>query len=78
MDSAQESGIEATVKVVSIASAAYGGFGGFGERLKLSVTSLLKEKGLGILPLVIIDGEIKYYASVPAFDEVCRYFRERV
>lgn len=68
--------IEVAIKTVSIASAALGGFGGFGEKLGSAITSLIAEKGIGILPLVIIDGEIKYYASVPSFEEICQSLKQ--
>jgi hypothetical protein len=74
-EAANEMETEVTIKTVSIASAALGGFGGFGDKLGSAITTLLKEKGLGALPLIIIDGEIKYYATVPTFTEVCQQFK---
>lgn len=74
-EAANEMEIEAIIKTVSIASAALGGFGGFGDKLGSAITSLLKEKGMGVLPLVIIDGEIRYYATVPSFNEICQLFK---
>lgn len=67
--------IEMTIITVSVASAALDRFSGFGEKLGSAVVSLFKEKGMGILPLVIIDGEIKYYATVPSFNEACQQFK---
>jgi hypothetical protein len=75
-DAASEMDIYPTFKTVSIASAAMGGFGGFGDKLREEIITLIKSKGMGILPLVIINGTLRYSTNVPSFEEANKLLSE--
>lgn len=66
---ANEFNVPIDIRLITISSAAFGGLG-LGKQTGDAIKSLLSEKGLGILPIILFNGMIAFYGGVASAELV--------
>ena len=61
---AEKSGLQTNISVVTISAAAFGGVIGVSKDVDTSIRSLIADKGMSVLPVVLFNGEIAFYGGL--------------
>ena len=59
-----KSEMQANISVVTISAAAFGGVIGVSKEVDTSIRSLIANKGMSVLPVVLFDGNIAFYGGL--------------
>jgi len=69
---AKKGEIQVNISIITISAAAFGGIAGVSRGVDTFIRSLISDKGMSILPVVLFDGKVAFYgglASVTLIEE---------
>ena len=55
---------QVNISIVSISAAAFGGVIGLSKEVDNSIRSLISDKGMSVLPVIIFDGNVAFYGGL--------------
>jgi len=73
---AEKNGLQVSVSIVTISTAAFGGVAGVSKETDEFIRSLITDKGMSVLPVVIFDDNVAFYGGLASSDLIGEKLRE--